>query len=99
MQQKFHIKKDDEVVIIAGTERGKRGRVLQVLRSKERVLVEGAKIIKKHIKRGRDRNSPQGQIVEREGTIHISNVVRASEWDAKAAKRSPAPAKTEAPAS
>jgi large subunit ribosomal protein L24 len=100
MQQKFHIKKNDEVVIIAGTERGKRGRVLQVLREKERILVEGAKIIKKHIKRGRNRNAPQGQIVEREGPIHISNVMLASDWDARAARRAPAAPKTEeAPAS
>ena len=41
--QKFHVKKGDQVVIIAGTERGKRGRVLEVLRDKQRVIVEGAK--------------------------------------------------------
>ncbi len=84
---KSHVKKNDEVVIIAGTERGKRGRVIEVLRDKDRVLVEGARMIKKHIKRGRNRNAPQGQIVEREGTIHISNVMLASAYDAGQAKR------------
>jgi large subunit ribosomal protein L24 len=89
--QKFHVKKNDEVVVIAGTERGKRGRVLQVLARKQRVIVEGAKIIKKHTKRNRNANAAQGQIVEREGTIHISNVMLAANYDAKPGRR-PAPA-------
>ncbi len=89
--KKFHVKKNDEVVVIAGTERGKRGKVLQVLAGKERVIVEGAKIIKKHTKRNRNPNAPQGQIIEREGTIHISNVMLASEFDRRAGKH-PAPA-------
>ena len=46
-----HVKKDDEVVIIAGTERGKRGKVIAVLAEKNRVIVEGVKMIKKHTKR------------------------------------------------
>jgi large subunit ribosomal protein L24 len=84
--KKFHVKKNDEVVVIAGTARGKRGKVLQVIAVKERVVVEGAKMIKKHTKKGRNQNAPQGQIVEREGTIHISNVMLASEYDARKAK-------------
>jgi large subunit ribosomal protein L24 len=94
--QKFHVKRNDEVVIIAGTERGKRGRILQVLNKKERVIIEGAKMIKRHMKKGRNRNAPQGQIIEREGTIHISNVMLAKEFDAKAAKRAPAASTTPA---
>jgi large subunit ribosomal protein L24 len=62
-----------------------------VLSNKDRVVVEGGKVIKKHTKRGRNANAPQGQIVEREGTIHISNVMLASEFDARKAKH-PAPA-------
>ncbi len=89
--KKFHVKKNDEVVVIAGTERGKRGKVLQVIANKERVIVEGAKIIKKHTKRNRNPNAPQGQIIEREGTIHISNVMLTSDFDKRAAKH-PAPA-------
>ena len=94
--QKFHVKKNDQVVIIAGTERGKRGRVLQVLREQQRVIIEGAKIIKRHTKRGRNANAPQGQIIEREGTIHLSNVMLATDYDARAAKRTPAAAPAQA---
>ena len=86
--RRFHVKKNDEVVVIAGTERGKRGRVLQVLRDKDRVIVEGAKIIKRHTRKSQAH--PQGAIVEREGTIHISNVMRADLFDAGASKRQPA---------
>lgn len=85
--QRFHIKKGDEVVVISGTERGKRGRVLQVLPRKQRVLVEGAKIIKRHVKQRRDPNAPQGGIIEREGSIHISNVMNAKMYDERLAKR------------
>jgi large subunit ribosomal protein L24 len=88
--RKCHIKKEDEVVVIAGTERGKRGRVLQVLRDKDRVIIEGAKMIKRHTRKSQAH--PQGAIVEREGTIHISNVMRADAFDARAAKRQPATA-------
>jgi len=88
--RKFHVKKNDEVVVIAGTERGKRGRVLQVLREKDRVIVEGAKIIKRHTRKSQ--SHPQGAIVEREGTIHISNVMRADRFDALATRRQPATA-------
>jgi len=83
--QKFHIKKGDQVVIISGTERGKRGRVLEVLRDKQRVIVEGAKMIKRHTRKSQQH--PQGAIVEREGTVHISNVMRAERFDARVSKR------------
>jgi large subunit ribosomal protein L24 len=85
--QSFHVKKGDEVVIISGTERGKRGRVLQVLPKKQRVLVEGAKMTKRHVKQRRDPNAPQGGIIEREGSVHISNVMKVADFDARAAKR------------
>lgn len=98
--QRFHVKKGDEVVVISGTERGKRGRVLQVLPRKQRVLVEGAKIIKRHVKQRRDPNAPQGGIIEREGSIHISNVMVAKAYDDRLAKRgiTPETQATEAPA-
>ena len=82
---KQHVKKNDEVVVIAGTERGKRGKVIEVLRTQQRVIIEGIKMIKKHTKRSQQ--YPEGRIVEREGTVHISNVIRADLYDAKAAKR------------
>ena len=80
-----HVKKNDEVVVVAGTERGKRGKILEVLSKNERVIIEGVKMIKKHTKRSQQ--YPEGRIIEREGSIHISNVVRAEEFDARAAKR------------
>ena len=91
--RKFHVKKNDEVVVIAGTERGKRGRVLQVVAAKERVIVEGLKMIKRHTRKSQAH--PQGAIVEREGTIHISNVMRAAEYDQRAARRTAAAPATE----
>ena len=83
------------VVVIAGTERGKRGKVLEVQRDGSRLIVEGAKMIKKCLKKNTNQNRPQGAIIEREGTIHISNVMLAERFDARAAKRGvavPAPA-------
>ena len=94
--QRFHVKKGDEVVIISGTEKGKRGRVLQILPRKQRVLVEGARIIKRHVKQRRDPNAPQGGIIEREGSVHISNVMKVAEFDARAAKRGVTPETAEA---
>jgi large subunit ribosomal protein L24 len=76
---KAHIKKGDEVVVIAGSELGGRGKVLLVNTKKQRVLVEGLKMIKRHTRKSDKR--PQGGIVEREGTIHISNVMLASKFD------------------
>lgn len=81
---KAHVKKGDEIVVIAGSEIGKRGKILEVLTKKNRVVVEGIKIIKRHTKKNNEH--PQGAIIEREGSIHISNVVRASEFDARGGK-------------
>ena len=81
---KQHVKKNDEVVIIAGTERGKRGKIIQVLPDKQRVIVEGIKMIKKHTRRSQQH--PEGAIVEREGTVHISNVMKAERYDARAGR-------------
>ena len=78
---KAHIKKGDEVVVLAGKERGKRGKVLQLLAKKDRAVVEGLMMIKRH-ERQKDENTP-GQIVEREGSIHVSNLMAASKWDAR----------------
>ena len=84
----FHVKKNDEVVVIAGANKGKRGRVIAVEGKKERVQVEGVRMIKKHMRKSQQ--NPNGAIVEREGSIHISNVMRADAWDARAAKHAPA---------
>ena len=69
---KHHVKKGDQVEVISGNFRGSSGRVLAVLSGKQRVLVEGVRIIKKHLLKSQD--NPSGKIAEREGTIHISNV-------------------------
>jgi large subunit ribosomal protein L24 len=71
-RMRFHVKKGDEVEVISGNFRGSTGKVIEVLSSKQRVLVEGVRIIKKHLRKSED--NPQGKIAEREGPIHISNV-------------------------
>jgi large subunit ribosomal protein L24 len=81
-----HVKRGDEVVVIAGTERTKRGKVIRVLRDKERVIVEGVKMIKRHTRKSQQH--PQGAIVQREGSVHLSNVMLAAKYDARVAKRS-----------
>jgi len=89
--RRFHIKKGDEAVVIAGAEKGKRGRVIMIMPKKQRAIVEGARMIKKHMRKSQQ--YPQGQIIEREGELHISNLMKAEEFDARAAKRgSAAPA-------
>ncbi len=81
----FHVKKNDEVVVISGADKGKRGRVISVLNKKQRVIVEGARMIKRHTRKSQQH--PNGAIVEREGTLHVSNVMLAAEFDARATKR------------
>jgi len=85
-----HVKKNDQVVVIAGADKGKRGRVISVLAQKQRVIVEGVRMTKKHMRKSQQ--NPQGAIVDREGTLHISNVMKADEFDARAAKHAPATA-------
>jgi len=85
LMQKSHVKKGDEVVVIAGVEKGKRGKIIEVLRSKQRAIVEGVKMIKRHTRK--NQQNPQGAIVEREGTVHVSNLMLATRFDARAAKR------------
>jgi len=82
---KFHVKKGDDVVIIAGTEKGKRGKIIEVQRGKQRAIVEGVKMIKRHTKK--NQQNPQGAIIEREGTVHISNLMLGTKFDARATKR------------
>ena len=68
-----HVRKGDTVVVVAGKERGKRGRVLRVLPEKNRVVVERINMIKKHQRPTQALR--QGGIIEREGAIHLSNVM------------------------
>lgn len=87
-----HIKKGDQVVVIAGSELGARGKVLLVNRKKQRVLIEGVKMIKRHTRKSE--KAPQGGIIEREGTIHLSNVMLASRFDGTTAAPAAEPAKS-----
>jgi large subunit ribosomal protein L24 len=72
---KFHVKKGDQVTVIAGKEKGKSGKIIHVMTDKQRVVVEGLQMIKKHTRKSQQQ--PNGAIVEREGSIHISNVKKA----------------------
>ena len=72
MKQKFHVKRGDVVEVISGNHKGATGKVLQILPAKQQVLIEGVRLIKKHVRRSQDH--PQGDIIEREGPLHISNV-------------------------
>ena len=65
------IKKDDQVLVISGKDRGRKGRVLKVLPDQDRLIVEGVNMVKRH----RKVNQQQGGITEKEAAIHISNVM------------------------
>ncbi|GAC1356746.1 MAG: 50S ribosomal protein L24 [Acidobacteriaceae bacterium] len=71
---KIKIKRNDKVQVIAGKDKGKQGRVLRVLADKNRVLVEGVMMVKKHMKPNPQKNI-KGGIAEQEATIHVSNVM------------------------
>lgn len=72
MNKKLHIKKGDTVFVNAGEDRGKTGRVLEVIKAKDRAIVEGINIISKHTKP--NAQHPQGGIIKQEAPIHISNL-------------------------
>jgi large subunit ribosomal protein L24 len=73
MQKKLHIKKGDTVVVIAGNDKNRQGKILEVIRDKNRAIVEGVNMIKKHTKP--NSANPQGGIIEKEAPIHISNLM------------------------
>ena len=72
---KCHVKKGDEVVVLAGKDKGKRGRIIAVMPKTSRLIVEGVQMIKRHTRKSQQH--PNGAIIEREGTIHLSNVKKA----------------------
>ena len=69
------IRKGDLVAVISGKYKGKSGKVIEILVDKERVRVEGVATTKRHLKPGADPKVPQGGIVDKIGTVHISNVM------------------------
>lgn len=83
----IRIRRDDEVIVISGKDRGKTGRVMRVDPKKSRVYVEGLNIVKRHQRptqvQGADRAETVGGVVEREGPIHISNVMLVDPKDKK----------------
>ena len=79
------IRKGDMVVVTTGKEKGKRGKIIAVTTKKQRVIVEGVRMIKKHMRKSQQH--PQGAIIEREGSVHVSNVMKAEAFDARVAKR------------
>lgn len=70
---KYHIRKDDRVMVIAGREKGKIGKVLRVLPKKDRAVIERVNMIKRHSRPSS--SAPQGGIIEKEGPIQISNLM------------------------
>ena len=80
MQQKLHVKVGDTVKVISGEAKGREGVVLTIDRKKMRATVQGVNIIKKHAKPSAA--DPQGGIVEKEGSIHISNLMLVSNGQA-----------------
>src|SRR5512145_3491795 len=73
MQKKLHIKKGDTVFVNAGENKGQQGRVLEVIRKTDRAIVEGINLVSKHTKP--NAKSPQGGIVKKEASVHISNLM------------------------
>ena len=70
----MRIRKNDTVLVLTGKDRNRRGKVLDIIRDKQRVVVEGVNTVKRHVKAGRDQKAPQGGIIEVSAPIHISNV-------------------------
>jgi large subunit ribosomal protein L24 len=80
MQQKLHIKVGDTVKVISGDSKGQEGKILSIDRKKMRATVEGVNIVKRHTKPSA--TDPQGGIVEKEGGIHVSNLMIVSKGQA-----------------
>lgn len=85
MAQKFHVKRGDQVVVIAGSHKGKSGKVLEIVAKSQRARIEGVAMIKRHLKKSQEH--PQGTIAEREGTVHVSNLMLQSAYDASKRKK------------
>jgi large subunit ribosomal protein L24 len=94
MAQKFHIKRNDIVVVIAGSHKGRQGKILEIRPAKHRAVVEGVAMIKKHLKKSQE--NPQGKIAEREGTIHVSNLMLLSRYEQSKRAKKPAAAAAQA---
>jgi large subunit ribosomal protein L24 len=67
-----HVRRGDTVAVLSGKEKGKRGKVLRILSKKDRVVIERVMMVKRHTKP--TQKNPQGGIIEKEGSVHLSNV-------------------------
>jgi large subunit ribosomal protein L24 len=83
--QRFHVKRGDAVVVISGSHRGKEGKILEILPVKSRARIEGVAMVKRHTKKSQEH--PQGAIIEREGSVHISNLMLKTVHDASKRKK------------
>ncbi|MBB6636482.1 50S ribosomal protein L24 [Cohnella thailandensis] len=80
----MHVKKDDNVIVISGKDKGKKGRVIAAYPRENRVLIEGVNLVKKHTRPSA--NNPQGGIIEQEAPIHASNVMHVDPKTGKATR-------------
>ena len=83
MPKRFRLRKGDDVVVISGRDKGKTGSILRVIRSEDRVIVDGINMVKRHT---RPSQSQPGGIVNKEAPIHISNVALADPKDGAATR-------------
>jgi large subunit ribosomal protein L24 len=88
------VKKNDMVVVLSGEDRGKIGKVLATFPDKQRVLIEGVNVIKKALRKSQD--NPKGGIITKEGSIHISKVMKQERYEARRKKHGDTQAVTEA---
>ncbi|MFH1612990.1 MAG: 50S ribosomal protein L24 [bacterium] len=72
-QKKFHVKKNDIVFVMTGKDKGKKGKILSILREKNKFVVEGINFVKRHIKP--TQKDPKGGIIQKESPIHVSNLM------------------------
>ena len=77
----MQIRKNDLVQVMSGKDKGKTGKVLEVLREKARVRIDKVAVVKKHIKKGRSQSSPEGGIIEKNGSVAISSVMLLGQGD------------------
>jgi large subunit ribosomal protein L24 len=90
MSKALHIRKDDHVTVVSGKDRGKTGRVIRTEPTKRRVFVEGLNIVKRHQRprsiKDTQKSAQAGGIIEKEGPIHVSNVMLLDPTDNKATR-------------
>ena len=79
------IKRGDEVIVISGEHKGRSGKILEILPTKNRVIVEGVNLVKRHERKTQD--NPEGAIVEREASLHYSNVMLSSRHSERQERR------------